>query len=101
MISKMLCEACPPKLMITNYFPHQGDPVRIFVFRNSCLCRNFFPALFSFKKVFILPIIAIAVTDIGMTNNLQILFLLVLLLPVLGTALSLVLADNTTQVVFK
>lgn len=58
----------------------QGDPVRIFVFRNSCLCRNLFPALFSFKKI---------------------LFLLVLLLPVLGTALSLVLADNTTQVIFK
>jgi len=58
----------------------QGDPVRIFVFRNSCLCRNFFPALFSFKKI---------------------LFLVVLLLPVLGTALSLILADNTTQVVFK
>ena len=83
-----------------NFLP-QGDTVRIFVFRNSCLCRNFFPALFSFKKVFILPIITIAVTNIGMTNNLQILFLLVLLLPVLGTALSLVLADNTTQVVFK
>ena len=36
-----------------------------------------------------------------MMDTLQILFLLVLLLPVLGTALSLVLADNTTQVIFK
>jgi len=57
-----------------------GDPVRIFVFSNSYICRNLFPALFSFK---------------------QIMFMLVMILPVLGTCLSLVLADNTLQIIFK
>ena len=41
-------------MLLIIIFTMKGDPVRIFVFRNSCLCRNFFPALFSFKKVYAL-----------------------------------------------
>eukprot|EP00090_Calanus_glacialis_P044015 TRINITY_DN7816_c0_g1_i2.p1 TRINITY_DN7816_c0_g1~~TRINITY_DN7816_c0_g1_i2.p1 ORF type:complete len:471 (-),score=139.23 TRINITY_DN7816_c0_g1_i2:321-1733(-) len=57
-----------------------GEPVRIFVFSNNYFCRNLFPALFSFK---------------------QIIYMLVMIIPVLGTCLSLVLADNTLQIIFK
>lgn len=57
-----------------------GEPVRIFVFSNNYFCRNFFPAMFSFKKI---------------------IYMLVMIIPVLGTCLSLVLADNTLQINFK
>jgi len=57
-----------------------GEPVRIFVFSNNYFCRNFFPAMFSFKKI---------------------IYMLVMIIPVLGTCLSLVLADNTLQIIFK
>ena len=58
----------------------QGEPVRIFVFSNNYFSRNFFPAMFSFKKI---------------------IYMLVMIMPVLGTCLSLVLADNTLQIIFK
>ncbi len=54
--------------------------MRIFVYSESYLCRSLFPALFSLQRV---------------------LFLLILLIPVLGTLLSVVLADNTKQLTVR
>jgi len=64
----------------SNFHKIFGEPVRIFVFSDNYFCRNLFPALYSFK---------------------QIIYMLVMIIPVLGTCLSLVLADNTMQIIFK
>ncbi|XP_023330229.1 uncharacterized protein LOC111702695 isoform X2 [Eurytemora carolleeae] len=53
-----------------------GEPVRIFVFRDTRLWNIVCPTLFSLKKI---------------------LFTLILFIPVLGTILSLILAENTRQ----
>jgi len=58
-----------------------GDPVRIFLFSGGGrVGRACWPALLSFKRI---------------------LFCLVLLAPAAGTALSLLLADNTSQIVCR
>merc|ERR1719336_2407956 len=57
-----------------------GDSVRIYIHHDNLLSRTVFPAILSFKTI---------------------MFLVVLLVPVLGTCLSLVLADKATLIVFK
>jgi hypothetical protein len=54
--------------------------VRILVYSESYICRSLCPALFSLKRV---------------------LFLVILVVPVLGTLLSVVLADNTKQLTVR
>lgn len=58
----------------------QGDSVRIFIYSDNLLSRSLFPTFLSFKSI---------------------IFLLVLMVPVFGTCLSLVLADKSTQIVFR
>lgn len=70
---------------IYNYYSHfyhnlQGDSVRIYIYKDNIVSRSLFPILLSFKRI---------------------LFIVILLLPVLGTCLSLILADKSTMIVFK
>ena len=58
----------------------QGDPARIFIYHDNPISRTVFPTLLSFKSI---------------------IFLIILIFPVLGTCLSLVLADKATLIVFK
>lgn len=58
----------------------QGDPARIFIYHDNPFSRTVFPTLLSFKSI---------------------IFLTILIVPVLGTCLSLVLADKATLIVFK
>lgn len=58
----------------------KGDSVRIYVYHDNMISRSVFPTLLSFKSI---------------------IFLIILVLPVIGTCLSLVLADKSTQILFK
>jgi len=63
-----------------NFQKISGDSVRIYIYKDNIVSRSLFPILLSFKRI---------------------LFIVILLLPVLGTCLSLILADKSTMIVFK
>ena len=57
-----------------------SDSVRIYIYKDNVFSRSLFPTILSFKRI---------------------LFIIILILPVVGTCLSLVLADKSTLIVFK
>ena len=59
---------------------YQGESVRIYIYKNNVISRSLFPTILSFKSI---------------------IFIIILIFPVLGTCLSLVLADKSTMIVFK
>ena len=63
-----------------NNHIYQGESVRIYIYKNNVISRSLFPTVLSFKSI---------------------IFIIILIFPVLGTCLSLILADKSTMIVFK